>query len=246
MDYFNMGMGALLIVIGWLCYYFPNMINPYGGLPPERKELVDIDGLKKSVAIIMTVTGLLLIGTALLSAFKVINEVTSAYVMIAVVFAMMIPLLVAMRKYNGFGRDKTGQTPRQLTLPSKAVWVSMGLTAVLIIAIFSFSNQSPKIQVGEEEISISGMYGRHIPTSEVVSVELLEEMPPVQMRVNGSSTSKYNKGHFLLKNGEKCIMIIRRKAPYIELRTAENLYYLNGASEEETIRLYEQLKTLNP
>ena len=246
MDYFNIGMGAVLIVIGWLCYYFPNMINPYGGLSPERKELVDIDGLKKSVALIMTVAGVLLIGVALLSVFKVIDEMVSAYAMMAVVIAMLIPLFIAMRKYNGFGRDENGQRASVFNVPSKAVWVSMGLTAVFIIAIFSFSNQAPKIQVGKEEISISGMYGRHIPTSEVVSVELLEEMPPVQMRVNGSSTGKYNKGHFLLKNGEKCVMNIRRKAPYIELRTTENLYYLNGASEEETLRLYEQLKSLNP
>ena len=118
----------------------------------------------------------------------------------------------------------------------------MGLTAVLIIAIFSFGNQAPKIQVGEEEISISGMYGRHIPTSEVVSVELVEEMPPVQMRVNGSSTGKYNKGHFRLSNGENCLLFIRNRAPYIELRTTDNLYYFNGDSEEETLELLSTIK----
>ena len=239
-------MGVFLIVMGWLCYRFPNIINPYGGLPPERKALVDIEGLKKASFIILAITGILLIVTALLSVFKVIEESTSAYAMTVLVLVMIVPIIIAMKKYNGFGRDETGRAVSIFSRPTKWVWVSMGLTAVFVIAVFAFSNKAPKIEVNEDVISISGMYGREIPTADIVSVELLEKLPPIQMRTNGSSTHKYNKGHFLLKNGERCIMIVRLNAPYIEIRTTDNLYYINGASKEETMDIFEQLNTVKP
>ena len=250
MDYFNIGMGLFLIVMGWLCYRFPNMINPYGGLPPERKALVDIDGLKKASFIILAVTGMLLVVTALLSTFKVISEIMSINVMTVLVLAMIVPIIIAMKKYNGFGRDESGKIPWRSEMASKAAskatWVIIGLTMVFVAVVIATSSRPQQITVGEEAVSISGMYGRDIPVSEIVSVELLEKMPSVKMRTNGSSTSKYNKGHFLLSNGEKCMMFIRNEAPYIELRTTDNLYYLNGANEEETVKLYEQLKSLKP
>ena len=249
-DYFNIGMGLFLIVMGWLCYRYPNLINPYGGLPPERKALVDIECLKRASFIILAVTGILLIVTALLSTFKVISEIMSVYVMTVIVLAMIVPIIIAMKKYNGFGRDKTGHIPygseRASKAASKAALVITGLSVAFVIILLAFSNRSSKIEVGEETVSISGMYGRDIPVSEIVSVELLEKLPPVRMRTNGSSTGKILKGHFLLANGEKCMMFIRREAPYIELRTTDNLYYLNGANKEETETLYQQLKTLKP
>ena len=103
-DYILLGIGLLLIVSGWLCYRYPNLINPYGGMSPERKALVDIEGLKKVVAITFVVTGFLFVVTATLSMTKVIGELTSVNVMLVLTFAMMIPLFIAMRKYNGFGR----------------------------------------------------------------------------------------------------------------------------------------------
>ena len=249
-DYFNIGMGLFLIVMGWLCYRFPNMINPYGGLPPERKALVDIDGLKKASFIILAVTGMLLVVTALLSTFKVISEIMSINVMTVLVLTMIVPIIIAMKKYNGFGRDESGKIPWRSEMASKAAskatWVIIGLTMVFVAVVIATSSRPQQIAVGEDAVSISGMYGRDIPVSEIVSVELLEKMPSVKMRTNGSSTSKYNKGHFLLSNGEKCMMFIRNEAPYIELRTTDNLYYLNGANEEETVKLYEQLKSLKP
>lgn len=246
MEYIILVSGLVLVVVGWLCYRFPNMINPYGNMTPERKALVDIDGLKKASFIIMAITGILLIVTALLYIFKVISEIMSVNIMTLLVLLMIVPLFIAMKKYNGFGRDKSGRAAPIITRPAKWVWVGMGLTAVFVIAIFAFSNQTPKIVVSEEKISISGMYGRDIPTAGILSVELLEKLPDIKMRTNGSATGKYLKGHFLLKNGENCMIFVRTEAPYIELRTIDNLYYFNNANAEETNGLYEQIKALKP
>ena len=104
--YINLGTSLLLIVVGLLCYRNPNLINSYGNMSPERKALVDIEGLKRVVAITFVVTGLLMLVVGTLSLVKVIDEMTSMYVFIVLSTVMLVPLFVAMWKYNGFGRDK--------------------------------------------------------------------------------------------------------------------------------------------
>ena len=136
-DYMNIGTGLLLIVVGWLCYRNPNLINPYGGLSPERKALVDIEGLKKSLAITMAVTGILLIVTALLSIFNVISEIMSVNVMMVLVFAMLVPLFIAMKKYNGFGRDENGEGYYSLYM-NKAAKITVVIVTVMVAAVVVF------------------------------------------------------------------------------------------------------------
>ena len=135
-DYVNIGSGVLLIVVGWLCYRYPNLINPYGNMPPERKALVDIVGLKKSLFITWAITGALLIVTAVLSYKKFFDENTSGLVMAGLLLVTLIPTFIAMKKYNGFGRDNSGQAAPIITRPTKWVWVSMGLTVSFVIIIF--------------------------------------------------------------------------------------------------------------
>ena len=272
MFWINLVIGAVLILVGWLCYRNPNLINPYGGMSPERKALVDIEGLKWALAIIMTVAGGLMIFTGLLSAFRVISEETSSLVMTALCFAMLVPMFIAMRRHNGFGRDRSGELktdknaigsairvkgcniPKLLKLKSDktgersaiAAIVITGLSLAFAVVLLLFSNQTPKIEVGEEAVSISGMYGRDIPLSEIVSVALLDKMPPVAIRTNGSSTGKANKGYFKLESGEKCMLFTQNKAPYIEIRTTDNLYYINGDTEAETLEIWSKLKQQIP
>ena len=263
MGYTVLISGLVLIIVAWACYQYPNIINPYGNLPPERKELVDIEGLKKACAIILGATGFLLVVTATLHLTKIIDEVVCGVTLMVLVFAMMVPLTIAMRRYNAFGRDQSGSNIRfvkdEMSLgsnksgklvksakASKMAWGFSWIVMVFAAFILFLSFRPTKITVGEENVKISGMYGREIPIADIVSMELLDEMPPIRQRTNGSDTGNRLKGHFLLKNGEKCVIAIRKQAPYIELRTTDNLYYLNADSKEETDQLYQEIKTRKP
>jgi len=263
MGYTVLVTGLVLIVAAWACYQYPNLINPYGNLPPERKELVDIEGLKKACAIILGITGFLLVVTATLNLTKIIDEDVCGVTLMVLAFAMMVPLTIAMKRYNAFGRNPSGSNIRfvkdemslgsdksgKLVKSAKAAkiawsftWIIMVFVAFTLVLCFRPS----RITVEEEVVKISGMYGREIPVSDIVSVELLDEMPPIRQRTNGSDTGNRLKGHFLLKNGEKCVMAVRKQAPYIELRTTDNLYYLNADSKEETDQLYQEIKIRKP
>lgn len=253
MGYTVLAEGLVLIVVAWLSFKYPNIINPYGSLPPERKALVDIEGLKKVVAILLSVTGFLLVITATLFMVKVIAEDTCGIVMTILVLAMLVPLSVAMKRYNAFGRDPSGSNLRfvrdemllgsdksgklvKSARASKITWSFTWIIMVFVAVIMVLSLRSPQITVGEGTVKISGLYGREIPIAEVVSVELLDELPSVY-RVNGSETGRRLKGHFRLKNGKKCLVFVRKQAPYIEIRTTDQLFYLNGETKEETMEI---------
>ena len=53
-------------------------------------------------------------------------------------------------------------------------------------------------------------------------------------------------GHFRLKNGENCMMFIHEDGgPLLELRTSDGgLYYLNCATEEETLEMIAKVKKM--
>jgi hypothetical protein len=108
-NYINLATGLLLVVVAWLVYRNPDMISPYGNMSPERKALVDIESLKKSLAITFAVTGILLVIVATLGMVHVIDEMTGIYAMIILSTAMLVPLFVAMWKYNGFGRKRRNE-----------------------------------------------------------------------------------------------------------------------------------------
>ena len=134
MVYYFVISGVILILLGWAIYRNPNWINPYGEMPPERKALVDIEGLKRVVAITLGVGGVLLIVAGFLSVFKIIDDNTSGIVMGAVCTAMMVPLLIAMRKYNGFGRDENGKGYYSLYM-NKAAKITAIIVMVTVIAV---------------------------------------------------------------------------------------------------------------
>lgn len=134
MVYYFVISGLILILLGWAIYRNPNWINPYGDMPPERKVLVDIEGLKRAVALILGVGGGLMIIAGLLSAFKVIDDNTSGFLMAVICLAMIVPLVIAMRRYNGFGRDENGEGYYNLYM-NKAAKITAVIVMVMVLAI---------------------------------------------------------------------------------------------------------------
>ncbi|MCQ2303807.1 MAG: PH domain-containing protein [Bacteroidales bacterium] len=243
--YMNLGIGLFMILVGWLIYRYPKFINPYGGMPPERQALVDIDGLKKALALCAGIAGLLIIVVFALGISHVVSERVAEEAMPIILLAMLIPMLIAMRKYNGYGRDASGKSyfGRPLRASSKIAIILIPLTMLVVLALILVSIKPANISTDEDHISISGFYGRDIPYSEIISVEVLDEMPAMQMRLNGSSAGGVNKGRFLTEDGEKCLLFVNDDVePYIEIRTADQLFFMNCVTPDATLHLVRKMR----
>ena len=87
------------------------------------------------------------------------------------------------------------------------------------------------------------MYGDSYAWSEMEQVTLLEELPKVAMRTNGSAIGSKLKGHFKFENGEKAKLFVDKSIPpFISFVSQGNTIIFNLETEQETLELYEQLR----
>lgn len=245
MHYMNLGIGLLLIFVGWLTYRYPKFINPYGGMPPERQALVNIDGLKKALALTMGIDGLLLIVLFALGISGLISIGLAGNLTPVILLSMLPFFFIFMKRYNGYGRDASGSSyfGQRLGAGSKIAIIIVPLTMLIVLVLILVSAKPAVITAEGDRISINGFYGKEIPYADIISVEVLEKMPAMQMRVNGSSVGNINKGHYLTQDGEKCLLFVTYNGgPYIEIRTADRLIYMNCASKEKTLEVISRLQ----
>ena len=134
MLYFFAFIGLFLMLLGWLLYRNPNWINPYGDMTPEMKARVDIDGLKKSACIACNVYGAIILLATLLFGLNFIGENAIGNTMSVLTLAFVVWVIVAMRKYNGFGRDENGEGYYSLYM-NKAAKITVVVVAVMMAAL---------------------------------------------------------------------------------------------------------------
>lgn len=246
-NYINLGMGMVFVLIAWLVFLFPNLINPYGSMKPERKALVDIDGLKRAMAFIFGVCAALLMLVSVLGFCRLVNEAFAANAMLVLVIGMIVALFWAMKRYNGFGRDASGRVGDSDLRKNRrrAVLVTLPLVALAVVIlgfVLVHLERPAEITFGETGMVIHGMYGRTIGYGEIQSATVMDKVPDMKMRVSGSHTGTVDKGRFLNKEGEACLMFVRYNGgPYLELRTGSGLIYLNLDTPEATQALLQEL-----
>jgi len=81
------------------------------------------------------------------------------------------------------------------------------------------------------------MYGDVYTWESIKSVELVEELPTVEMRTNGSALGSKLKGHFRTKElGSVKLFVNTQKPPFIYLGTDKGITFLNLNNAEENKR----------
>ena len=242
MDYLSLITGVILAGIGLLAYHFPALvISGLNTMSDERRAMVDIEGLRRSFRNILMITGGILVLYSILGYLFDFDPAWASWVMPSVVIIMAILLVIYDRKYDkGFGK---GSTKSISTLTLILIFVLMFLTIAFVGTVLIRSAKPAKVEVTPTQINIGGMYGRQIAWDDVASVRVVDELPEIRMRTNGSALGSRLKGHFLLQNGENCLMFLDADVPpFIEIRTNEDLIYLNLNKAEETKALAAEMK----
>ena len=238
--------GLILILAGIWCYYNPNMIKPYRNLPPSKKAVVDIKGLQWSLLWIMVAGGVAFLLMAVFHKQLTAHLDVYTWSIIGIAVAIVIASYVATIRHNGYGKGGDAQESRGERKTSAAIIASAVITVVVIafvVVVLAKADKPSSIVVEEGTLHISGKYGGDFPMEQFVSMKVLNEMPVMRMRTNGSSFKNKSKGHFLTKDNESCLLFVTYNGgPYVELRTANNLIYLNCETREETEELINELK----
>ena len=237
-------MGAILMLTGWMVYKFPKLISGVNTMSKERLSKVDLDGLRRVVRNALLISGAVMLLLGGLSTLVHIPEGIHFALMMAVIFAMVVAVILLSRRYDAGMQGEAGRKERRKSR------IALIVVAVILLStvIFYFVGTKPAtVEVSEDYITAKGGgYSASIAMNDITEVNVLTDWPDFPIRTNGVATDDVGIGHFRKKGGERCMLFVCTDGgPLLEVRTADGkLYYLNCATEEETLEMIAKVKSV--
>ena len=231
---FFVAIGLAVHVCKW---YF--LIAGYNTMPREKKAKVNTEALGRLMGVYSYVNGGVFIGMGILYALGLKPGMTPVMIFFGVTTVYM---LIKAQKYDGNIFDETGKlrkgAGKLLALPIGIVAVTLIFVAVLMF----FSSQATKVTFLEEGLQIHGMYGEVYVWNSIEDVILMEELPTIVMRTNGSALGSNLKGYFRTEEyGSVKLFVNTQKPPFIYLHTAERITIFNMETSEQTEATYDEI-----
>jgi len=242
MSIFYLFFGGLLFFMGLVVHkgkaYF--LISGYNTYSKEKKEKVQVEDIAKNMGLYGYVNGAAGVLAALLSYVGVKNLLLPVMV---VFFVSTGVLLVTSQKYDRNMYDEEGKMTRK----NKGQMMLLGIFSLALVifvgGLFWYSSQAITVSYKEDSFELHGMYGEEVFYEELLQVELVEDLPQILMRTNGSALGEHLRGHFRLEEVGSAKLLLRKdRPPYILLKTESGLIYVNLKTVEETKALYETIR----
>ena len=124
------------------------------------------------------------------------------------------------------------------------------ITGVAVVLLIIAAVRRERILVFDDGIKVKDwLYPLTIPNDTIVSISLVDRLPKLIHRTNGTGMGPIQKGYFSVKNSsqehsENATLYIRnRNASAIEIRTVKGLVYINQNNDELTQELFNEMKS---
>jgi hypothetical protein len=231
---FFIAMGLAVHVFKW---YF--LISGYNAMSKEKKANVDIKSLGRLIGFYSYFNGCIFIVMGVLYELGLKSGIAAATVIFGV---STVYLLFKAQRYDGNIYDESGRlrkgAGKQLILPAVIVAVTLIFVAVLMF----FSSQPTKVTILAEGVQIHGMYGDIYEWDSIETVRLMEELPTIERRTNGSALGANLKGHFRTKElGSVKLFVNVKNPPFIYLQTDDGVTIFNMKDEAETQEIFKRI-----
>lgn len=231
-------MGAFFIATGLAVHVFKwhFLIAGYNTMSKEKKANVDTKGLGRLMGVYSYINSGVLILMGVLHAFG-LKPVLSPVVIIFGIST--IYFLIRAQKYDGNIYDKSGNLIegawKQFALPVGTVIV----TLIFVVILMFFSSQETKVTFLEEGLQIHGMYGEIYSWESIGEVRLIESLPNIELRTNGSALGSHLKGHFrTTEYGSVKLFVDTKKPPFILMQSNGDTVIFNLSDIDE---IYDKL-----
>lgn len=153
-------------------------------------------------------------------------------------------------------RDRLGdpapptQAERELAAGRARRWIAVVVVLALLSALgvggLLFGESRPPVAtVDDAGLHVSSLvYSAHVRPEEVVSVELVDRLPAIELRTNGTALGATLRGNFRLREwGDGKLFLDADRPPFLVVKTRGS-YVAYGASEPaDTRRVEQELRT---
>lgn len=234
MLYVALGLSLMFILIAYLInednakLYLSN----YRSLSPEERQSFDLKGFLSVFRSFHLFLGLTIAVSSL-----IINRFGNDEMMVLVVG--MYPLLAyafLMYKTRAYNSEKERKrTP---------LYVSLMLAISIMVGCLSwYSSLGNDLVLEDNKLVITGMHGCEIPLSEIISFDLVDSIPSIKMRVNGSAIGSKKVGYFKTSTGDEVqlfidksltdfIRIIAKDLPDVYFNSSNTRAVFEGINED--------------
>ena len=233
---------AILAIIGVAVkhYHAYWLISGYNTMSKEKKKNVDIAGLANftgnfcfALAVLIGVAAALLTG----------GYDVAAGVLFALLLPLSIYVIIKTQQYDNNSRNADGTMDRKSMLKVGFTIAFLVIVGIVVSVLLYQSYQPTELLITEEYMELKGMYGEKIAFTDIKEVALIQEIPEITARTNGSSIGERKKGHYRLKDlGAAKLFLDSDEPPYIYIeRNEKKPIIINFTSEKETEKVYHDL-----
>lgn len=222
-------IGAFFIAIGLaihkLKWHF--LISGYNTMSKKEKANVDVEGLAKLVGIYSYANGGVFLLAALLHIldFEIILFPAIVFTLLSTVY-----LLIKSQKYDRNEKDSK-QTIKGIAI--------LFISIIFVFFLMSNSIEPTIVTFSKDGFEIHGMYGDVYPWDSIEDASLIEELPNIRMRTNGSALGSHLKGNFSTEEGPVRLHVNTKYGPFIDLETINRRVIFNMKDSEYTEEILE-------
>lgn len=215
------------------------LISGYNTMPTEKRAKVNTEGLGRLIGVYCYISGGIFIAAGVLNALGIKTIIIPVF---AIFLILTVYVLVKAQKYDGNIFDEYGKLRKGA---GKQFVRPVSITAVILVGvlvILILSSQQTKVTIAEDGLQIHGMYGEKYTWDSIESIELMDELPTILLRMNGSEFGSNLKGYFKTREmGTVKLFVNTQYPPFICLKTSTGISIFNLNSADETQRIFTEL-----
>lgn len=240
--WFYFMIALIMLILGLLIHkakaYF--LISGYNTYSREKQKNVDVEGLGRLMGYYGYANALVFFLAGILDYLGVSLGIAPVSIFFG---GTTLFLLVKAQKYD---RNMYGEDGR-MTKKSKiqvALMAGAGLLIFLFVGIMMYtSSRDTVVSMDAQGMEIHGMYGDVYSWDTMEELKLLDQLPQVTLRTNGSGIGSKLRGNFKMKEyGQVKLFMDIDVPPYIYFSSDGKIVIFNLGEEEKTRAAFREME----
>ena len=218
------------------------LIAGYNAMSKEEKNIYDRKKLTRAAGVMLIIVSIAMLALS----FSLIN----AIIFLMVIFVSTIITIIYTNKNclkpnsDNEVTDLIDKEKGSLLNIKSMIGIGFAIIVALLVGIsMYFSSKSPVYAISNGTLVIFTQYGQNVNISEIRSVQLKNDLPVIQSKINGLGLGSIEKGKFSSDIGNVTLYIDTSKPPFIYIKTASELIILNDQSKSKTETLFDELNS---
>lgn len=120
------------------------------------------------------------------------------------------------------------------------IFVAVSVLIIILMMLY-FELYGFNMKIIDNSVKINApLYGIEFNVEDIEKVEIVDKLK-VKLRINGIGMDEYSVGNFNVEGYGKCKLYIYNDVkPYILIKSNDEIIFINGENEEETLRYYNE------